>query len=117
MEYVKKSVRIGALISTLLLSACEPLADLLIDCIDDDGPILTPRIIPDPILNQSYTAFIQASINNEPYDDRFQYDVTVSRGLPPGLVAEVLNREVRISGAATRLGSYSVSVNVSVDDD
>jgi len=116
MSYLKHSAHCLTIACVFFLSACDPLTDLLFDCIDNDGPVLSPRQIIDPVLNQSYTSIITASINNEPYDDRFRYDIRVSRGLPAGLTAEVFNREVRIGGAATELGTYSVTVDVSVED-
>ncbi len=105
-----------ALLSTLLLSACSPLTDLLFDCIDDDGPELSPRVIPNPVLNQSYDVRITASIKNEPYDDSFRYDIQVSQTLPPGLTVDVFERQIRITGAATELGSYTFDVGVTIDD-
>lgn len=103
-------------LSSLSLSACNPLTDLIFDCIDDDGPVLSPRIIPNPVLNQSYDVRITASIQNEPYDDSFQYDINVSQTLPPGLVVDVFERQIRITGAATELGSYAFDVSVAVED-
>jgi len=104
------------LMSSTLLIGCGPLSDLLFDCIDDDGPILRPTTIPDPVLNQTYDVTITASIENEPFDNSFDYDIVVSRTLPPGLVADIFERRVRISGAATELGAYSIDVGVSVTD-
>ena len=112
-----KALRAGlALAGTLTLAGCGPVADTLIDCIDDDGPVLNPRIIPNPVLNQSYDVRITASIENEPFDDSFLYDIIVSRTLPPGLIADVFERQVRITGAATQLGTFDVDVGVTVED-
>lgn len=104
------------LAGTLLLSSCLPVTDLLIDCIDDDGPVLNPRVLPNPVLNQSYDVRIIASIDNEPFDDSFLYDIVVSRTLPEGLIADIFERQVRISGAATELGTFEVDVGVTVED-
>jgi len=52
---IRKTLARSALLATCLsLSGCDPLTDLLLDCIDDDGPVLSPRVIPNPVLNQSY---------------------------------------------------------------
>lgn len=99
-----------------LLAGCGPLTDLAFDCIDDDGPVLSPRFIPNPVLNQSYEVRINASIENEPFDDSFNYDIVISDTLPPGLSAFVFERQVRITGAATELGSYTFDISVAVDD-
>lgn len=117
IEQLKKQVALPLLLaSTTLLAGCGPLSDLLIDCIDDDGPVLRPSTIPDPVLNQTYDVTITASIENEPFDDSFDYDIVVSRTLPPGLIADVFERQVRISGAATELGDFTVDIGVTVSD-
>jgi len=114
---IRKTLARSALLATCLsLSGCDPLTDLLLDCIDDDGPVLSPRVIPNPVLNQSYDVRITASIDNEPYDDSFRYDIDVSRTLPPGLIADVFERQVRITGAPTELGNYSIDIGVRVED-
>jgi len=107
-----------ALTSTLVLSSCDPFTGggLLLDCIDDDGPVLTPRELPVPVLNHSYEAVITASIENEPYDDRFEYKFNLGAGLPAGLIVDTFEREVRISGAPTALGNYAMRVEVTVSD-
>jgi len=112
----KRLIQAAVLSSTLVLSACDPLTDLIFDCIDDDGPVLRPRVIPNPVLNQTYDVRITASINNEPYDDRFVYDINVSQGLPPGLTAEVFERRIRITGTPTELGNYNFDISVRVDE-
>jgi len=99
------------LAGTLLLSSCLPVTDLLIDCIDDDGPVLNPRVLPNPVLNQSYDVRIIASIDNEPFDDSFLYDIVVSRTLPEGLIADIFERQVRISGAATGFNNNGFNGN------
>ncbi len=115
---VKKALTGLVLSQVLLLNACDPFTggSLLLDCIDDDGPVLTPRDLPIPILNHSYEAVITASIENEPYDDRFQYKFNIGAGLPAGLIVDTFEREVRISGAPTELGNYAMRVEVTVED-
>jgi hypothetical protein len=115
---VKKTLR-GALFSSVcLLSACDPISggSLLLDCIDDDGPVLNPRTLPTPVLNYSYEAVITASIENEPYDDRFEYTFTLGAGLPEGLIVDTFQRQVRITGAPTELGDFAMRVEVGVAD-
>lgn len=117
IEQLKNQVaRPLLLASTTLLASCGPLSDVLFDCIDDDGPILRPRVIPNPVLNQTYNVRIEASVENEPFDDSFDYDIRISRTLPPGLIADVFERTVIISGAATELGSYTIDVGVTIED-
>ncbi len=117
LHHRKKRVALTLLLaSSTLLAGCGPLSDLLLDCVDDDGPILRPRVIPNPVLNQTYDVTITASIENEPFDDSFNYDLRVSRTLPEGLIADVFERQVRISGAATELGDFTIDVGVTVND-
>lgn len=101
-----------ALMGLVSLTGC----DVAIDCIDDDGPELSPRSIPDPILNQAYDERITAFVENEPFDNRFGYDIIISNTLPPGLTAFVFERQVRITGATTELGSFTFDISVAVFD-
>jgi len=106
------------LCTTCALLACDPLsgAGVFIDCLDDDGPVLSPKILPTPVLNQSYDAIIQASIENEPFDDRFHYRFNVGSGLPQGLSINTFERELRITGAPVVLGDFAVRIEVVVED-
>jgi len=114
----RTAAQVLVIASSLVLNACDPFSggSLLLDCIDDDGPVLTPRELPVPVLNHSYEAVITASIENEPYDDRFQYKFHLGAGLPAGLIVDTFEREVRISGAPTELGNYAMRVEVVVSD-
>ena len=114
-----KNAALGLLLSsTLALSSCDPLSggSVFLDCIDDDGPVLNPRTLATPVLNHSYEAVITASIENEPHDDRFEYNYNKGAGLPAGLIVDTFEREVRISGAPTELGNYAMRVEVAVSD-
>lgn len=113
---IKAKRVLSTLAGTLLLSSCVPVTDALFDCIDNDGPVLSPRAIPNPVLNQSYDQRITASVKNEPNDDAFFYDIVVSRTLPEGLIADVFERQVRITGAATELGTFDIDISVAVED-
>jgi len=106
------------LLSTTLLISCDPFSGgaIFLDCIDDDGPVLNPKTLPTPVLNQSYEAIIQASIDNEPYDDRFHYRFNIGSGLPQGLIVNTFEREVRITGAPVVLGDYGIRIEVAVED-
>lgn len=116
--FLKNSATGLLLVSTLALSSCDPLSggSVFLDCIDDDGPVLNPRELPLPVLNHSYEAVIVASIENEPHDDRFEYNFNIGAGLPAGLIIDTFERDIRISGAPTELGNYAVRIEVSVSD-
>lgn len=106
------------LLSVLLLgvslSGCDALIDAAIDCLDGDRPQFNRPVLPDPILNQAYREVIRASIRNEPFDDRFDYDFFVSGSLPTGVVTEIINREVLVIGTPTELGTFTLGLFVEV---
>jgi len=114
-----KDVRLLIASAAITLCGCDPLAGtgVWLDCLDDDGPILTPRELPAAVLNQSYEAIITASIENEPYDDRFHFDFNVGSSLTTGLSVNEFEREVRISGAPTELGVTAMRIEVVVADE
>ncbi len=101
---------------TPVLSGCDPLWDLAIDCIDDDRPVLSPAVLPNPILNQVYEDRVHVGIRNEPYDDSFDYTFRVSGQFPPGIQRDTVGRDLRIYGTPTALGDYSFTVRVDVID-
>jgi hypothetical protein len=105
---------IFALMFSMTLSACDVFLDAAIDCLDGDRPQYNRSVLPEPILNQAYRQVIQASIKNEPYDDRFVYDFTLSGSLPTGLVTEIVNREVLIIGTPVELGTFTLGLFVEV---
>jgi hypothetical protein len=104
------------IVCSILLSGCDPITDLLVDCLDDDGPVITPKAVPNPFLNQVYDVRLTASIENEPNDDLFDYAISVSDTLPTGLSSEVFERDIRILGTATELGTFEVDISVVVTD-
>lgn len=114
----KKARTCLVLSQILVLTACDPLSGVgtFLDCVDDDGPVLSPRELPTPVLNHSYEAVIKASIDNEPRDDNFEYVFNLGAGLPAGLIVDVFAREVRISGAPTELGNFAMRAEVTVSD-
>jgi len=103
-----------ALMLAMLQSSCDVFLDAAIDCLDGDRPQFNRSVLPNPILNQAYRELIQASIRNEPYDDRFIYDFTVSGRLPAGLVTEIVNRDVLVIGTPTELGTFTLGLFVEV---
>jgi len=98
------------------LSGCASLADIMVDCIDGDGPVISPASLPNAVVGEPYLAVLTTSIRNEPYDDRFRYRITLSSGLPDGLSAEIFHREVRIVGVPSELDISNFIVEVDVSD-
>ncbi len=108
--------RISILLLGCLLTGCDVLLDIAVACVDDDRPVLSPPVLPNPILNQVYDQNVHVGIQNEPFDDAFDYSFELTGALPAGLQYEVLNRDLRILGTPTELGDYSFSVRVEVVD-
>ena len=111
---VKSATAIGITASALLLAGCDQLIDLAFDCIDRDGPEFNKTLLISPVLNQVYSETITVSIENEPQDDRFDYDFAISGQLPAGLQTQELGRQLIFSGTATELGDFQIQVSVEV---
>ncbi len=101
-------------ISAVFLLGCEQLVDLAIDCIDRDGPEFNKTLLAAPVLNQVYSETIIASIDNEPLDDRFDYEFAISGRLPAGIQTDEIGRQLIFSGTATETGDFPIQVSVEV---
>lgn len=99
---------------TFILSACDELLDLAVDCLDGDKPQLRPAILANPVLNQLYDETILVSIRNEPFDDSFAYRFTLTGELPGGIETDIEGRNFRLLGTPIELGEYRFSVRVDV---
>lgn len=109
-----RTAGVGIAASTVLMAGCDQLIDLALDCIDRDGPEFNKTLLISPVLNQVYTETITVSIENEPLDDRFDYDFAISGRLPTGLQTEEIGRQLIFSGTATELGAFQFQVSVEV---
>jgi len=107
----------AVLLSSFSLSGCDALFDHAIDCIDNDGPVLNPSVLPNPILNQVYDERVLASIKNEPNDNRFKYEFSLLGTLPEGMQSETGGREIRLFGTPTELGDFNFTIDVEILDD
>lgn len=100
-------------VSTVLLTGC----DAVFDCLDKDGPTFDTTTLLPAVLNQEYTDSIFVSVENEPFDDRFDYNFTLLSGnFPMGITAQATGRTLVLSGTATELGNHQFRINVTVDD-
>ncbi len=92
--------------------------DLLINCIDFDGPEFTTAQLPAATVGQSYSTLVTVDIAREPYDDSYDYRFGVEGQLPPGLgVRQNLSqRRLEIFGQPSASGSFSFTLTVSVRD-
>ena len=95
---------------SLALSGC----DSITDCLDNDGPELSPSTLPNPTLNQEYNQVVHVGIRNEPNDDRFNYEFTLSGRIPEGLQSTSAGRDMSIFGTPIELGNFDFSVTVEV---
>jgi hypothetical protein len=88
----------------------------VIDCLDNDGPEFITNSIANPVVNQEYNQTITVAINNEPRDDSFIYDFSVSGSLPAGITGVANGRNYILSGTPTTAGTSSFSLFVMVDE-
>ena len=95
-----------------LLTGC----DVAIDCPDRDGPRFDTRTIPAAVLNQVYTTTITVNVEDEPYDDRFDYTFRLNGDLPDGVQTSVLGRQFFIDGTPIESGQFDFELQVAVDD-
>lgn len=102
------------LIATSWLSGCDVLLDAAIDCIDNDGPRLSPNVLPDPVLFETYSERVQVSISNEPRDDNFEFRFSLIGDLPEGMEFESAGRDFRLFGTPIELGVFNFSLRVVV---
>lgn len=100
--------------SAIFILGCDALVDFAIDCIDRDGPEFNKTLLISPVLNQVYDETIIASIDNEPQDDRFDYEFGISGSLPRGIAIEEVGRRLIFSGTATETGEFPIQVSVEV---
>lgn len=105
-------IRPAVLMLTALLAGC----DAVIDCLDNDGPEFDKVTLGPAVLNQVYSEYIRASVNNEPQDQRFDYDFVLSGELPMGLSYEDFGQRFHFTGTPTVSGNFPVSLYVEVDD-
>ena len=71
-------------------------------------------MLANPVLNQLYDELILVSIRNEPFDDSFDYQFTLTGELPEGIETESDGRTFRLLGTPIELGEYRFSVRVDV---
>ena len=108
---IQRYTQIAAIILlSLALSGC----DSITDCLDNDGPELSPSTLPNPTLNQEYNQVVHVGIRNEPNDDRFNYEFTLSGRIPEGLQSTSAGRDMSIFGTPIELGNFDFSVTVEV---
>ena len=105
-------------IITALLSGCDIILDEVVDCLDDDGPVFNTNQLPPAVLNQFYFYTIVAAIDNEPNDDRYHYDFSVTGRFPAGIrsYTEKNSRTITFSGTPTEAGFFIITLSVEVSD-
>lgn len=116
MQYKGLAVKaaLGVILGTALIASygCES----AIDCLDNDGPEFVTGAISDPVLNQVYAQTITVEINNEPRDDNFRYNFSLSGALPEGVSAVANGRNYIFNGTPIEEGTFRFTVFVNVDD-
>lgn len=102
----------SALICLGLLTGC----DAVLDCLDNDGPVFNKVELRPAVLNQVYSDSIIASVRNEPQDQRFDYQFSLSGQLPAGIVADPVAQNLVFRGTPTVAGEFPFKLYVEVDD-
>lgn len=111
---VLAQILIVILVSISLVS-CDVLLDKAVDCIDNDRPKFNRKTLPNAVLNQEYSEVISASIENEPYDDRYTYRFNLKGDLPEGLEKQQYSeRKITIQGTPTEVGLFTFELEVRV---
>ena len=107
--------RLFLLLMIAVLAGCD---DYVGDCLDYDGPEFDQRSVPIAVLNQEYSTIIVVYLENEPFDDRYYYDIEFSGALPQGIqvIDDFNDRTVNIQGTPTQLGSFTFELYVRVFD-
>ena len=74
---------------------------------------LKPDTLPGAIVGVAYDASVYAEIENEPDDDSYDYDLSISEGhLPPGILFHQDGRAGIFSGTPTAAGNFSFTLRV-----
>ena len=96
--------------SFTLINSC----DDIIDCIIQKNPVLNDKDLKAGILNEFYSDYISAEIENEPNDDSYTYYFFVSGNLPDGLESYVDNRKVVFEGVPLETGTFEFKIELNV---
>lgn len=105
-----KTVTAGMI--ALVLTGC----DGVLDCLDNDGPVFDKVAIKSAVLNEVYAETIRASVNNEPQDQRFDYQFELTGQLPAGVSTREAGQQFLFTGTPTESGSFPLTLFVEVDD-
>ena len=103
---------LSILFSLFALTSC----DSALNCLDDDGPEFHTKVISDAFENLEYEQEIIAAVDNEPRDDKFDYEFTFQGDLPEGVFFETFgySRRARLKGTPLQAGTYNFRLTVRV---
>ena len=96
--------------SFTLINSC----DDIIDCIINKNPVLNDKDLKVGTVNEFYSDYISAEIENEPNDNSYNYYFGVSGNLPIGLEWYVENRKVVFEGIPLETGSFEFKIELLV---
>jgi hypothetical protein len=99
------------LISFTLSNSCKD----LIDCVINKGPVLNYKDLNVGTVNEFYSDYISAEIENEPNDNSYDYYFGVSDNLPVGLEWYVDNRKVVFEGTPLETGNFEFKIELYVE--
>ena len=111
------TVRAGlGMLALMVLTGCDVLLDGALDCLDSDGPRFNKSVLTSPVLNQVYDDSVGVYVDNEPFDNRFDYRIELTGTLPPGINHTVVGRDVYFTGTAIEMGEFDFRLYVEIDD-
>lgn len=111
-KYLKKGSNIVLLLSVSIFLSCEEVVDELIDCIINKGPVLSMKLLEGGKLNTNYYEYIEASIQNEPSDNDYEYYFDITGDLPNGVEVIIDYRKVIFEGIPGEVGTFDFTVHV-----
>jgi hypothetical protein len=97
------------LLVSLSLSGCEAL-----DCLDNDVPEFMDSTLQSAVLNQAYEDTIRIGINNDAFDDWYNYRVELTGDLPPGILFRRDQRRLYFEGTPMVVGDFGFTLRLEV---
>ncbi|MEE9321669.1 MAG: hypothetical protein V3U76_14585 [Granulosicoccus sp.] len=107
------SIHHWLLLASLCLSGCEAL-DEAFDCLDNDVPEFRDSTLLPGVLNQVYGDTIRIGINNDAFDEWYNYRVELTGELPPGILFRREQLRLYFEGTPLAVGDFEFTLRLEV---
>ncbi|RIA09974.1 hypothetical protein OE09_1820 [Flavobacteriaceae bacterium MAR_2010_72] len=87
----------------------------LLECIINRRPELSDKSLEIAYVNNFYSETITSEIKNETFDDGYYYYFYLKGELPPGIEYYIDYRNIILEGIPSASGSFTFTINLSVD--